>query len=140
MKKYWISVVPKERVSAAVAQGIMQSQGIEAHLNRLNQHDWVIFYSPRADIAGTTKLQTFTAVGQMADSTIFPIKNSPVSKAFGRKVTYVQSKEIPLIPLIQKVAFIRNKKHWGSVFKMSLIQISQDDFELVTKAMEAEIG
>jgi hypothetical protein len=46
MQKYWINVIPKERVVKAVEEGIMQSQGDEAHLSRMQKDDWVIFYSP----------------------------------------------------------------------------------------------
>ena len=123
MQKYWVNVIPKERVLSAVEEVIMQSQGIEAHLNRMKKDDWVVFYSPREDEGGDIKLQTFTAIGQVADETINRVENSSFTKVFKRKMNYSEVKEVPLIPLIQKLAFIRNKKHWGSVFKMSLIQI-----------------
>lgn len=135
MQKYWINVIPKERVLAAVAEGVMQSQDNEAHLNRMKKGDWVIFYSPRLDIEGTTKLQAFTSIGQITDNTIYPVEKAPTSKMFRRKMNYVSAKETPLIPLIQKLLFIVNKKHWGTVFKLSLIQIPDDDFNLIAKEM-----
>lgn len=135
MQKYWINVIPKDRVLAAVSEGVMQSQDNEAHLNRMKKGDWVVFYSPRTDIEGTTKLQAFTAIGQIADNIIYLVENAPTLKMFRRKVDYKKVKEIPLIPLIQKLLFIVNKKHWGSVFKLSLIQIPDDDFNLIAKEM-----
>lgn len=137
MQKYWINVIPKERVVKAVEEGIMQSQGDEAHLSRMQKDDWVIFYSPREDIEGTTKLQAFTAIGQIADTVIYPVEHSEI-KAFRRKVTYTKSKEVPVIPLIQKLGFIRNKKHWGFIFKLNLIQILEEDFNIISKEMVDE--
>lgn len=135
MQKYWINVISKERVLAAVAEGVMQSQDNEAHLNRMKKGDWVVFYSPRTDIEGVTKLQSFTAIGQIADHTIYPVEKAPTLKIFRRKMDYVSSKETPLIPLIQHLLFIVNKKHWGTVFKLSLIQIPDVDFQYIAKQM-----
>lgn len=138
MTKYWINVIPKERVVAAVAQGVMQSQDNEAHLNRMKKGDWVIFYSPREDIDSTIKLQAFTAIGQIADNNIDRVDNSTTVKMFRRKMDYKKVKEVALIPLIQKLLFIVNKKYWGTVFKMNLFQIPDDDFNLIAKEMEVQ--
>src|SRR5258708_37964303 len=135
MQKYWVNVIPKERVSLAVEEGIMQSQGDEAHLSRLQKDDMVIFYSPREDVEGTKKLQAFAAVGQITDDLVYPVEISPGVKAFRRKVTYTPAKEIPVIPLIQKLSFIRNKKHWGFIFKLNLIQILEEDFRIISDEM-----
>lgn len=137
MQKYWINVIPKERVVKAVEEGIMQSQGDEAHLSRLQKDDWIIFYSPREDTTGTTKLQAFTAIGQIADDTIYWIEIMGV-KVFRRKVNYLKSKETSLLALIQKLSFIRNKKHWGFIFKLNLIQILEEDFQIIAKEMAAD--
>ncbi|MEO6509191.1 MAG: EVE domain-containing protein, partial [Patescibacteria group bacterium] len=117
--------------------GYMQSQGDEAHLSRMQQDDWIIFYSPREDIAGTKKLQTFTAIGQLPDEEIYSLEIDGV-KVFRRKVTYTQSKEVSVLPLIQKLSFIRNKKHWGFIFKLSLIQILEEDFNIIKMEMIQE--
>ncbi|MDO8497409.1 MAG: EVE domain-containing protein [bacterium] len=135
MQKYWINVLQKEKVVKAVGEGIMEFPGIDARVNTMEKDDWVIFYSPREDMAGTIKLQTFSAIGQIADDTMFLVENSPGVQAYRRKVNYLKVKEAPLIPLIQHLSCIRNKKHWGVVFKMDLIQISKEDFELISKAM-----
>ena len=138
MQKYWINVIPKDRVLKAVEEGIMQSQGDEAHLSRIQKDDMVVFYSPREDSEGTKKLQTFTAVGQIADEEIYPVQGAVV-KAFRRKINYTECQEISVIPLIQNLHFIRNKKHWGFVFKQSLIQILQPDFETITNGMVEKV-
>lgn len=135
MKKYWINVVPKERVVKAVEESIMEFEGIDAHVNTIEKDDWVIFYSPREDVAGTIKLQAFSAIGQIADDTMFLVEDVPGVQVYKRKVNYLKVKEAPLIPLIQNLSCIRNKKHWGTVFKMDLFQISKEDFELIAKTM-----
>lgn len=138
MQKYWINVAPRERVLKAVEESAMQSQGNEAHLNRIDKDDWVIFYSHRADAAGTVKLQFFTAIGQVVDKNTYQVKDDSTQKSFSRKMNYLKTKETPLIPLIQKLSFIRNKKYWGTVFKMNLIQIPKEDFDLIAQEMKPE--
>jgi hypothetical protein len=134
MTKYWVNIIPKERVEKAMKEGVMESKGDEAHLARLKEGDWVVFYSPRTDIAGTTKLQTFTAIGQVKDSNIESTFEDGV-KVFRRKVEYTPTVETSLIPLIQPLSFIRNKKHWGFIFKFSLVEIPETDFQLISEKM-----
>jgi predicted RNA-binding protein len=63
------------------------------------------------------------------------VELSPELKSFRRKVNFRKVKETPLRPLIQHLSFIRNKKHWGFIFKLNLIQIPKEDFDIISEAM-----
>jgi hypothetical protein len=135
MQKYWINVIPKTEALRRVEESITQSEGLEAHLDRMQKDDMIIFYSPRALPDATEKLQTFTGLGQIADDIIYRVELSPELKSFRRKVNFRKVKETPLRPLIQHLSFIRNKKHWGFIFKLNLIQIPKEDFDIISEAM-----
>ncbi len=136
MQKYWICVLPKDRVLAGIEGNFIQSQQQEAPLSRMKKGDWIIFYSPRNTAEDTEKVQAFIALGQLIDEIVYQVDVTSEVKGFRRKIEYTKCKEASVIPLIQHLSFIRNKKHWGFVFKLSLIQILEEDFMIICKSME----
>lgn len=136
MAQYWINVISKEHVLLGVKQGITQSgHGKEAPLKRMKKGDWIIFYSPKQSMEGTEKLQAFTAIGQIADDEIFQFEMSPGFKPFRRKVIFKKAKEVPIVPLINDLGFIKDKKRWGFMFRFGLFEIDENDFKLISKKM-----
>jgi predicted RNA-binding protein len=136
MKKYWINVISKEHVLLGVKQGITQSgHGKEAPLRRMKKGDWVIFYSPKKSLEGNEKLQSFTAIGELPDDNIYQFEMSPAFKPFRRKIIFKKTKETSIIPLIEQLEFIKDKKHWGFMFRFGLFEISEKDFNLILKHM-----
>lgn len=134
--KYWINVISKEHVLRGVQEGITQSgHGKEAPLKRMKKGDWIIFYSPKQSFERDEKLQAFTAIGQLPDDDIYQFETSPTFKPFRRRVRFKKSKEISIIPLIEKLDFIKDKKHWGFMFRFGLFEISEKDFNSITELM-----
>lgn len=136
MPKYWINVISKDHVMHGLKEGITQSgHGKEAPLKRMHQGDWIIFYSPKQSFDGNEKLQAFTAVGHLPDDNIFQFEMSASFHPFRRKVIFEKAKEVPILPLIEKLEFIQDKKHWGFMFRFGLFEISEKDFKTIRDEM-----
>jgi len=134
--KYWINVISKEHVLRGVKDGITQSgHGKEAPLRKMKKGDWIIFYSPKQSLEGNEKLQAFTAIGQLPDDIIYQYEISVTFKPFRRKVDFTKAKEVSILPLIEQLEFIKNKKHWGFMFTFGLFGISKKDFNYISKQM-----
>lgn len=136
MTKYFIGVVSKEHVLIALKNGIAQiGHGKRAPLARMHNGDWLIYYSPKIALDSDEKLQAFTAIGQMVDDEIHQVAMSSSFKPFRRKVKYLKTKDVPIAPLIERLLFIKNKKSWGYVFRLGLVEIPEKDFELIKAQM-----
>jgi hypothetical protein len=136
MPKYWINVISKEHVLRGIKEGITQSgHGKEAPLKKMKKDDWIIFYSPKQSFDENEKLQTVTAIGQLPDDKIYQFEMSSTFHPFRRKVVFKKAKEISILPLIEKLDFIKDKKHWGFMFRFGLFEISQKDFLTISQVM-----
>lgn len=93
--------------------------------------DWVIFYSPRQTYAGNESLKAFTAIGQVKDEELYQYKMTENFIPYRRNVTYYRCNETPIIPLINDLDFIGNKKAWGYKFRFGFFEIGEEDFEQI---------
>src|SRR5438552_9195572 len=65
-RNYWIGVVSKAHVEAAVAGGFTQlNYGKADALERMRQGDGFAFYSPRTKHQDGDRVQAFTAIGRL---------------------------------------------------------------------------
>lgn len=136
MAKYWVAVASKDHVNLGARDGFMQvCHGKQAPLKRIHAHDWVVYYSPKASMAGIEKCQAFTAIGKVKDDIVYQHAMSTDFVPFRRNVEFQRCREIPIAPLIDMLSFIRNKKSWGYVFRFGLLEIPQQDFDLIRSQM-----
>ena len=69
------------------------------------------------------------------DDLIYQFEMSPAFKPFRRKVDFKKAKEVSIIPLIEKLDFIKDKKRWGYMFRFGLFKISENDFGTISRLM-----
>jgi len=135
--KYWINVVSRDHVLDGVAQGITQANhGKPWALRKMDEGDWLIFYSPKTRMQDGEPLQAFTAIGQIIDTEPFQVIVSLTFEPWRRKVRFEDTQEAPIRPLIEDLAFIENKKQWGYRFRLGVIEIGKADYEHIKAAME----
>ena len=135
-EKYWITVVSKDHILRGVKEGFMQSNhGKPGSLKKLHENDWVIFYSPKVTYAGDEKLQAFTAIGQVADEKLYQHAMGFDFIPYRRNVKYFACKDVPIVPLIGSLDFIRDKKAWGYRFRFGFFEIGEHDFNLIKGKM-----
>ena len=134
--RYWISTVSREHVRVGVGSGFTQADhGKNTRLKRLSGGDWLVFYSPRTELRGGEALQTFTAIGRVADGEPYQVELTPQFHPWRRKVDFCRAQEAPVRLLIGDLDFIANKKRWGYPFRRGLFEIGREDFGRIARAM-----
>ena len=140
-RQYWIGVVSKNHVSLGVEGGFTQlNHGKAGPLERMHPGDGFAFYSPRTSHPDGAPLQAFTAIGRIADGEIIQARLDPDFHPFRRPVEYLPAHDAPIKPLIDDLTFIRNKQHWGAVFRFGFLRVPEEDFARIAAAMGRDFG
>jgi predicted RNA-binding protein len=136
MIRYWVAAVSKEHAMRGVAGSFMQvCHGKQAPLKRMKKGDYMLVYSSKITMEGNEKCQAFTAVGQVNDEEVYQVEMSENFKPFRRNIDFIKSKECAILPLINDLYFISNKKMWGYPFRFGFFEINEHDFNLITANM-----
>lgn len=140
--KYWIAVVSKEHTLRGITGRFIQvCHGKQTPLKRMKKGDYLIVYSSKITLEGNEKCQAFTAIGQVKDDNVYQISMSESFKPFRRNIDFFECRESSIIPLINNLEFISNKKSWGFPFRFGFFEINEKDFNLITsKMLQNEIG
>lgn len=134
--KYWIIVASKDHLQRGIAGGFIQANhGKAASLKRMQAGDWVLFYSPKLEFEKPEKLQCFTAICRITDDEIYQHDMGGGFVPFRRNVTFVPAQDVSILPLIQKLTFIKDKTHWGAPFRFGTLEIPKADFHLIASKM-----
>ena len=134
--KYWIAVVSKDHVIKGVEGGFAQAgHGKSAPLKKMKKGDWLIYYSPKMSLKSDEKCQCFTAIGVVKDERIYQVEMSKDFIPNRRDIDYKKCKEVLILPLINRLTFIADKKHWGYPFRFGILEIKKPDFDLISGLM-----
>lgn len=134
--KYWIIVASKDHVKTGIEQGIAQAcHGKASPLKRMRKGDFVIYYSGKQLFGKPDKCQEFTAIGQVEDDEVYHYQMTPDFCPSRRNISFFESNDVSIIPLIERLEFIKNKKRWGYLFRFGFFEIRQHDFELIASKM-----
>jgi len=137
-QRYWIAVVSKEHTQRGTSGGFMQvCHGKQAPLKRMKLNDWLIVYSPKESMNGDIRCQAFTAIGQAVDENVYQFAVSRDFIPFRRNIKFYDCRETSILPLIDKLDFIKNKSRWGYAFRFGFLEIGEHDFNLITATMFA---
>jgi predicted RNA-binding protein len=134
--KYWIAAVSKQHTMRGVAGSFMQvCHGKQAPLKRMKKGDYLLVYSSKITMEGNEKCQAFTAVGQVKDDDVYQFQMTENFMPYRRNIDFLECVESPIIPLINDLEFIPNKKSWGYPFRFGFFEIKEQDFNLITSKM-----
>ena len=134
--KYWIIAASKDHVMKGVEGGFCQANhGKASSLKRMKKNDMVLFYSSKQTIEGKEKLQAFTAIGKVRDDEIFQFDMGNGFVPFRRKIEFIKCKDVPILPLIEKLHFIKDKQRWGYPFRFGFLEINEDDYGVISDLM-----
>jgi hypothetical protein len=137
---YWINTITLDHVLAGKAEHFTQTNhGNPRNLNKLRRGDYMVFYSPRERFEDNKALQSFTAVGQVSDDEPYQVEQNVDFHPYRRRIDFFKSSNAPIRPIINNLSFIKNKVHWGLVFRQGMFQISETDFALIAQNMECNI-
>lgn len=134
--KYWVIVASKDHVKSGIEQGIAQAcHGKVAPLKRMQKGDFVIFYSGKKTLGKPESCQEFTAIGQVKDDQVYQFQMTEDFCPSRRNIEFLKSKDTSILPLINDLNFIQNKKSWGYPFRFGFFEIDKHDFNLISYQM-----
>jgi hypothetical protein len=134
--QYWVIVVSKDHVQRGVENGCTQANhGKAAALRRMRKGDGVLFYSPKIRYGGNESCQCFTALGTVRDDGLYQANMGNGFEPWRRNIDFLLSEDVSIMPLIDQLQCIKNKKRWGYVFRWGFFEIPQTDFLLVAERM-----
>ncbi len=135
-RKYWIIVASKDHVEIGKSLGIAQaSHGKPWALKKMNKDDKVLFYSSKLKADDKTPYQKFTAIGSVKDNEIYQVDLGKGFSPFRRRIIFDDCGEVSIIPIIEKLSFITDKKHWGYPFRFGFLEIPEKDFLIIENLM-----
>ena len=134
--KHWVNTISRDHVRQGVEGGFTQAgHGKASGLKRLRAGDWLVFYSSKTSLHKGEPVQAFTAIGRVADDELYQVEMTPGFRPWRRNLEFANCVEAPIRPLIADLTFIKDKKHWGYVFRFGLFEIPQEDFTRIKRAM-----
>ena len=136
MTRYWIGVACKEHVQRGVIGGFAQvCHGKAGPLNRMEEGDGIVYYSPTIKFGKREPCQSFTAIGKIKSGDPYPFAMSDEFIPWRRDVLFLKSQEVPIQSLLDELSFIRDKQKWGFPFRRGCFEISQEDFQVISNVM-----
>ena len=139
--KYWINTVSKDHLQRGIAGGFTQANhGKPQALRRLSVGDYIVFYSPKTAYEGGEPLQTFTGIARVTGDEVYQFQMSENFVPYRIDVEFVQTDETSIRPLIDDLEFIQDKQRWGYKFRFGMFEIQKQDFDLISKAMHADLS
>ena len=97
--------------------------------------DFIIYYSGKQTLGKTEKCQKFTALGEVKDDKVYDYQVSDNFCPSRRNIEFIPSRDTPVLPLINDLDFIENKRNWGYKFRLGFFEINRHDFELISSKM-----
>ena len=137
---HWVGVASRDHVLIARDGGFCQlSHGKESPLQHLNPGDTIAYYSPRETIRSGDPVQAFTALGEVQDGDIWQAEAGDF-RPFRRAVRYLDVREAPIRPLLDRLSFTRGRPAWGQTLRRGTFRIEAEDHALIAQAMGVEAG
>ncbi len=134
--KYWVIVASKDHVKNGIAEGFAQAcHGKASPLRRMKKGDFILYYSGKLVLGKKEKCQEFTAIGQVKDDEVYQFQMSPDFCPSRRNITFFEHQDLSILPLINDLDFIQNKKSWGYPFRFGFFEINEHDFQVISSKM-----
>ncbi len=140
MAKYWIGVASHEHVKGGVAGGFAQvCHGKGGPLKKMAPGDWIVYYSPVEIFQSKTPCRKFTAIGKILSREPYQVHMFEDFTPWRRDVQFVDATPVAINDLLRALSFIKNKIHWGMIFRRGCFEIPKHDFQQIADAMGVAI-
>ncbi len=132
----FIVVASRDHIQTAKEGNFIQAgHGKKAPLQRLDAGDRLACYSPRMQFGEPEKCQRFTALGQVADDTVYQVQMRENFHPYRVDVTFENCREVDIHPLLRELQFVENEDAWGLYVRRGLFEIPDHDFRLIRERM-----
>ena len=130
----WLGVVSAEHVRRGVSLGIAQiGHGKRAGLARMHEGDTLVYYSPVEQLGDSSPLRQFTAIGTIADNTIWQADENGFMP-FRRRARYENADPVRL-DRVKELLTLTSTPNWGYQLRRGLIALDPDDVAVLRAAM-----
>ena len=137
----WIAVAAADHVARGQADGFMQvCHGKAEPLRRVKPGDLVVYYSPTQAFGGSTRLQSFTALGRVRPGEPYQVDAGGCFLPYRRDISWLASQPAPISPLLPSLEFVAGAANWGYRFRFGLFGIGDHDMAVIAAAMQARLG
>jgi hypothetical protein len=135
-RQYWIGVVSRDGVDAAIAGGYAEvNHGKAGPLERMAIGDGFAFYSPRDAYPDGERVQAFTGIGRVRSGVVYQESSGDGVRPFRLPMEWLPAQPAPIRPLIDELSFIRSKTHWGAALRFGFVRVPGEDFARIAEAM-----
>lgn len=114
---------------------------------QMKKGDGVVFYSARETYTPKSKgkaegkvCQKFTALGRVKDDDVYQVKVFESFEPYRRKAEYENGRDASILPLVDKLDFIRDKRHWGASLRFGFLKVAESDWKLIESEMRKQSG
>ncbi len=103
-------------------------------IEKIRQGDYVVLYAGKAVYGSKEPYQKLVSVCQAIDDEYEKLPRKDGSGYFYRKkVSFLPFEEKEIRDLVPRLAFIKNKSHWGFYFMSGFMKIDEADFMEIMK-------
>ena len=135
-QRFWLLVASKDHVQTGVSGSFCQANhGKAGNLKRMKEGDGLVFYSSKEKYGEKTPFQKFTAIGKVSNNDLYQGVMTGGFEPFRRNVQFFPCKETSIIPLIETLSFIKDKKNWGLPLRFGFLEIDITDFNKIDDVM-----
>lgn len=138
MTSYWIGITMLDHLEIGFKKrtfGI--GHGKRAPLEKMKPGDRIVFYLPKKVPGISTaenKYQRFRGFAVVDEGDVFQ-ESVDGRCMFRKKLTFTDTeKEASILPLIDRLSFIKNKTHWGFPFLKGYVRITKEDWDMIEQA------
>ena len=137
----WVAVASADHVRVGRAGGFMQvCHGKAAPLRRVAPGSRVVYFSPTAEFGGGDRLQAFTAFGTVCAGEPYRFDMGDGFVPWRRDVDWLEARETPIRPLLERLDFCRGSRSWGQKFRFGLFAIGKHDMASIADAMGVHLS
>ena len=130
----WLGVTSAEHVRRGVDLGIAQiGHGKRAGLAQMKAGEFLVYYSPVEHLGDRTPLRQFTAIGIIANDTIWQADEGDF-KPFRRRVRYQDAQPVP-VEDIKPLLRLTTVPNWGYQLRRGLVPLEADDLAVLAESM-----
>ncbi len=141
-RKNWIAVASADharRGRDAAGSGFMQvCHGKPGPIRRVRPGDRIAYYAPALTMGSKDKCQSFVSIGIVQAGQAYEFDLGDGFVPWRRNVAYVPAREASILPMLDALEFVEDRRRWGYKFRFGLFDISHHDMRLISDAMAAD--
>lgn len=131
----FVGVAHRKQVLIARDAGVVAfSHGRPAPVRRLAPGDKVVYYAPRSDFDGEP-VQAFVAHAEVTGPAPYEKRWRDDFTAWVRDARYDTVDAVPVRPLLDRLSFVKDSRHWGISFRRGQFEIGDADYALIARAL-----